>query len=272
MVKFIGNRIGSSVTNALSQSGIFNLFSQEYLNRSSNWDTQSRYHYFTSPGSIDVSSYYPKISRIDFFGVTGGGGGGSGAPGIPRSADGGAGGTGGSSGTITVYLNAPKAPYSPGTIPVSVGSNFPTPVSGPNPGPGGSVLSVPQSIKTVFSSYGINTFPTAATGYGEGGFAGDGGFGGAGGVAFNKSTSEPAPLVPEIPFVQGTKGSNGNYVVSAGGNAIRTGGEGGDGGFGYGGGGGGGGGGAEYDGNTSSGGPGQPGSPGLIVVKITYQY
>jgi len=225
-----------------------------------------KYFQFTSPGTLDLASI-PQVQSVDYFSITAGSGGSAGQPGISYSSNGGTGGAGGSSGFVSVLLN--QTGSSP--VPISVGSNYPTPISGPNPGPSGTLLTIPQPVRDVFSDYTITAYAKGFDGSPSGdSFGGKGGFGGAGGVYFSSNGSLPSQNLPSIPNTSGTTGGTGYTVTSAGGNAFRYGGTGGAGGAGYGGGGGGGGGGAEYDGNTSGGAPGGPGSPGLIVVKVTY--
>lgn len=225
-----------------------------------------KYFQFTSPGTLNLASI-PDVQRVDYFSITAGNGGSGGQPGISYSSNGGVGGAGGSSGFISVSLN--QTGSSP--VPISIGTNYGTPISGPNPGPSGTVLTIPQTVIDAFSDYTITAYPRGSDGSPSGDtFGGKGGYGGAGGVYFSSNGTLPAQNLPTVSNTSGTTGGTGSTVVSAGGNAFRYGGTGGAGGQGYGAGGGGGGGGAEYDGNTSSGAPGGPGSPGLIVVKVTY--
>lgn len=225
-----------------------------------------KYFQFTSPGSIDLNSI-PQVQTLDFFSITSGNTGSSGQPGISYSSNGGTGGNGGSSGQVTVYLNQSGS----GTIPITIGNNYPTPISGPNPGPSATTLTIPQTVRDAFSDYTITAYPRGTDGSPSGdSFGGKGGYGGAGGIYFSSNGSLPLENLPSISNTSGSTGGTGSTVVSAGGNAYRYGGTGGTGGQGYGAGGGGGGGGAEYDGNTSGGAGGGGGSGGLIVVKVTY--
>lgn len=226
----------------------------------------TKYFQFNSSGTLDLGSL-TEVQRVDYFSITGGGGGSGGQPGIPRSSSGGQGGAGGSSGYVSVALN--QTGSSP--VPISINTTYATPISGPNPGPSGTVLTIPQPVRDVFTDYTITAYPQGSPGTAPSGeFGGKGGAGGAGGVYFSSNGTLPAPYLPSIPNTSGGTGSTGATVVSRGGNDYRYGGTGGAGGQGYGAGGGGGGGGAEYDGNTSSGSPGAGGSGGLIVVKVTY--
>ena len=221
-----------------------------------------KYFQFISSGTLDLGSI-PQIQQVDYFSITSGGGGGSGQPGIPLSSDGGTGGSSGQSGYVSVSLNQPGG----GPAPISIGTNYPTPVSGPS----STQLTIPQAVRDVFSDYTITVYSKGYDGSpGGDGWSGKGGFAGVGGVYFSPNGTLPAANLPSVPGNSASPGGTGSTVTSAGGNAYRYGGTGGAGGSGYGAGGGGGGGGAEYDGNTSGGAGGGGGSGGLIVVKVTY--
>ncbi len=223
--------------------------------------SEVQYFNFTSPATVDLSTF-SFVSRVDIFSISAGGTGSAGQPG--HSGKGGAGGSGGGSGKVTVYLDAGYiAPF-----PITIGADQPQTVDGPISAVN-SPLTIPLSISNIFTGYTVTAgaqahSPGSPSGPNAPSWPGQPGFGGAGGIHF-ASTGKPVSTHPVLPSVTGTSGQPGDNC-----SPYRTGGTGGNGGSGYGGGGGGGGGGCELNGGYSSGNPGDVGSPGMVVVRVEH--
>jgi len=160
-----------------------------------------KYFQFTSPGTLDLGSIQ-QIQQVDYFSITPGNGGGSGSPGIPRSTDGGTGGSGGTSGYASVLLSQ----FGGAPAPISIGINYPTPVSGPS----GTNLTIPQAVRDVFSDYTITAYPQGSNGSpGGDSWSGKGGYGGAGGVYFSPNGTLSADRLPSVPNTSGSSGGTG---------------------------------------------------------------
>ena len=243
-------------------------------------ESKVSYYAFTSPGTINTSSW-TNITRVDYLGVTAGG---SGTTGGNRNWSP---GSSGDSGTITAHLNQPGSPSSP--ISVTVGSAFPQTIDGPESAPD-SPLTIPSAVQSAFNHYNITGGAAGAQGAGpKGGGPGGGaapeaskGPGGAGGVSFAVLTSSHPDwtnhnslTTPEISAVTASLGSPGSSAPHPGSGSYNSGGKGGGGGVGYGAGGGAGAGGAPPgpapsgpQGGTGAGGAGGAGSPGITLVRV----
>ena len=229
MTKHLGNRIGYAVTAVYDEGGVYDLFSQFHFIKQNKWQGNYanggneittpgngyRYHFFTSPGTLSVTS--PTIN-LEYIVVAGGGGGGLG--GFYTSGGGGAGGyrsgtilglplgeypvvigSGGAlntSGNPSTFYNVesqgggrggsgPSTPIgSPGGSGGGGGDNSPAP---PNGGLGSRVTGTATPAPSQGSPGGQGSPPSQPTASGGGGGAGGGGgnysppnFGGAGGI------------------------------------------------------------------------------------------
>ena len=215
MTKHIGNRVGYAVTYAGTDGGIFNAFSQFFLNspRQNSWQEFSatggnvsalapgngyKYHTFTSPGTFTVR----EPGTIEVLMVGGGGAGGSGYY-----------GGGGGAGGLIYY---PGMPITAGSYPITIGGGgagvYGSGESGANGNPG---------TDTTFSS-----LLTAKGGGGGGGRNGTAQPGGSSGGVGYPGNSPPATQ-PAQPGNSGTYGfgnRGGGAYGGGGGGAGKNGG------------------------------------------------